>query len=127
MKFPGLKYNGKTIIEQDKDGFLILFPTGEVRSSSPQPKLWNGQDEDFRAARRRIHGYRPDRIPALTDATSRYPMNPCEGCSRLRVQAPGQYCRACRKMFEAGKFAASMVQQETIARYEATLRAIASL
>lgn len=33
MKFPGLKYNGKTIIEQDKDGFLILFPTGEIRFS----------------------------------------------------------------------------------------------
>jgi len=33
MSKPGLKYNGKTIIEQDRDGFLILLPNGQMRCS----------------------------------------------------------------------------------------------
>jgi len=30
---PGCKYNGRTVIFQEADGFLILMPNGEIRYS----------------------------------------------------------------------------------------------
>jgi len=51
---------------------------------------------------------------------------PCSGCGREIPPSLGVYCPDCHAIFEAGKLAASEVQKETIARYEATLRAIAA-